>query len=96
MNKIGIISGNGDLPLCIGKNLIKKNYSICFFCIKNFANSNIYKNFENVEIELTSFSEILNSLSIHVSLESACSLNGGRFFCVKAKVHVHLPGSLIK
>ena len=63
MNKIGIISGNGDLPLCIGKNLIKNNYDICFFCIKNFANINIYKNFENVEIELTSFSKILKLLT---------------------------------
>ena len=63
MNKIGIISGNGDLPLCIGKNLIQKNYDVCFFCIKNFANINTYKNFENVEIELTSFSKILNLLA---------------------------------
>ena len=63
MNKIGIISGNGDLPLYIGKNLVKKNYEICFFCIKNFANLNIYKDFENVEIELTSFSKILKLLA---------------------------------
>ena len=63
MNKIGIISGNGDLPLCIGENLIKKNYDVCFFCIKNFANINTYKNFENVEIELTSFSKILKLLT---------------------------------
>jgi DUF1009 family protein len=63
MNKIGIISGNGDLPLCIGKNLINKNYNICFFCIKNFANTDKYENFENVEIELTSFSKILKLLS---------------------------------
>ena len=63
MIKIGIIAGKGDLPLCIGKNLIKNNYKVCFFCIKNFANINIYKNFENIEIELTSFSNILKLLT---------------------------------
>mgnify|MGYP006145500481 CR=1 FL=1 len=63
MNKIGIISGNGDLPLCIGKNLIKKKYNVQFFCIKNFANTNKYKDFENIEIELTSFSKILKLLT---------------------------------
>ena len=35
MNKIGIISGNGDLPLCIGRNLIKKKTMMyVFFALK--------------------------------------------------------------
>jgi len=62
MNKIGIICGGGNLPLSIGINLINKDYKVCFFCIKNFADPKIYKDFDNIEVELTSFTEILKSL----------------------------------
>jgi DUF1009 family protein len=64
MSRIGIICGSGDLPLSIGKNLLESNYQICFFCIKNFANSTIYNDHDNIEIEITSFAEILNKLEI--------------------------------
>ena len=62
MNKIWIISGGGNLPLSIGKNLINKNYKVCFFCIKNYTNINNFKTFDNVEIELNSFTKILDLL----------------------------------
>ena len=62
MDKVGIIAGSGNLPLLIGRNLVKKNYLVSFFCIKNFANINNYKDFENIEIELNSFTKILSSL----------------------------------
>ena len=62
MNKIGIISGGGDLPLSIGKSLIKKKYPVCFFPIKNFANLSFFNNYEFLEIELNSFNKILKSL----------------------------------
>ena len=62
MNKIGIICGGGPLPLSVGKNLIDKNYQVCFLYLKNFANPKIYKDYENIEIELTSFTKILDSL----------------------------------
>ena len=62
MNKIGIIAGAGDLPIFIGDSLINKNYNICFFCIKNFAINKNYNRFNYKEINLTSFSNILNSL----------------------------------
>lgn len=62
MIKIGIISGEGELPLSIGKSLIRKNYKVCFFNIKNFANPKKYKSYENIEIELNSFSKILKVL----------------------------------
>ena len=62
MIKIGIISGDGELPLSIGKNLISKNYKVCFLNIKNFSNPKKYENYENIEIELTSFSKILKVL----------------------------------
>ena len=65
MNRIGIIAGGGLLPLEIGKNLLKKNYEIHFFCIKNFANIKLYTNFKKKEIKLNSFSNILKELKSH-------------------------------
>ena len=34
MSNIGIISGGGKLPITIGKNLIKKNFSVIFFVLE--------------------------------------------------------------
>ena len=62
MNRIGIISGGGELPLNIGKSLLKKNYQICFFYIKGYSDKAKYDNYENVEITIDSFSKILNLL----------------------------------
>ena len=62
-SNIGIISGSGSLPLIIGKNLINKGYSIHFFCINGFADLKLYKNYNNISINLTSFTEILKILS---------------------------------
>ena len=64
MSKIGIISGGGLLPLEIGKNLINQKYDICFFCIKGFANFNLYINFEHIEVELNSFTKIIERLKL--------------------------------
>ena len=62
MTKVGIIAGDGPLPLIIGKNLISQNINICFFCIKNFCKKDKFNDFENYEIELNSFSNILKCL----------------------------------
>ena len=62
MIKIGIIAGGGHLPIIIGNNLLNKNYQVSYFCIKNFANIENYNDFDNHEIELTSFSLILKCL----------------------------------
>jgi DUF1009 family protein len=62
MHKIGIISGSGDLPLLIGKSLLEKGYNICFFHIKNFANPHVYERYDNSQISLTSFHEIIKDL----------------------------------
>tara|TARA_Y100001970_G_scaffold287758_1_gene413198 strand:+ start:53 stop:871 length:819 start_codon:yes stop_codon:yes gene_type:complete len=62
MTKVGIISGGGPLPLIIGKNLINKKIDVCFFSIKNFCDNKQFNNYENIEIELSSFSSILDSL----------------------------------
>ena len=63
MDKIGIISGGGELPINIGKSLLKKNYPICFFYIKGYSEQAKYNDYENVEITIDSFSKIL-SMSI--------------------------------
>ena len=62
MVKIGIISGGGELPINIGRSLLKKNYQICFFYIKGYSDKTKYDNYENVEITIDSFSKILNLL----------------------------------
>ncbi len=62
MTNVGIIAGRGKLPQIIGKILIKKNYRVNFFCIKGFADLILYKNFNNIEIDIHSFSEIINKL----------------------------------
>ena len=60
--KIGIIAGGGKLPKLIAENLIKKNYKVHFFCIKDFAIVNDYKKFEFTEIKINSLSFIIDSL----------------------------------
>ena len=62
MIKIGILSGSGDLPLSIGKNLIKNGYKVCFFLIENSADHLLYKDYEYIEINIISFSDILSDL----------------------------------
>jgi len=62
MINIGIISGGGKLPIVIGKNLIKKNFQVFFLCIKGFANSSDYINYNYSEVSITSFTDILNQL----------------------------------
>ena len=60
MIRIGIIAGGGELPLLVGKTLIKKNFNVTFFVIKEFFNENFYSNYETVKISLNSLKEILN------------------------------------
>ena len=52
MTKVGILAGGGKLPISIGKSLLHSNYDVIFFCIKNFCNPKLYKDyvFENISI----------------------------------------------
>lgn len=63
MNKIGIIAGGGNLPLLIGKNLIKKNFIVEFFLIESSLNINIYKDFNTKIINLHSVKKIIELLN---------------------------------
>ena len=65
MIRIGIIAGGGELPLLVGKNLIKENFNVTFFVIKEFFNKNFYSNYETVIIRLNSLKEILNHFNNH-------------------------------
>ena len=73
MDRIGIISGGGELPINIGKSLLKKNYQICFFYIKGYSDKSKYDNYENVEITIDSFSKILNLLKRSISVSKGCN-----------------------
>ena len=64
MNKIGIIAGGGNLPLVIGKNLIKNNFNIVFFVIEGYFNSVNYKHFDTQIISLRSAKKIIESLNV--------------------------------
>ena len=62
MNNIGIIAGGGQLPIAIGENLIKKNFSVVFFVVEEFYNKKKYKNFDVNIINLKSAKKIIQSL----------------------------------
>jgi UDP-2,3-diacylglucosamine hydrolase len=62
MNNIGIIAGGGSLPIAIGSNLIKKNYNVYFFVIKEFFNTIKYQGFNVTIINLKSAKKIIESL----------------------------------
>ena len=62
MTKVGILAGGGKLPLLIGKNLIQEKYNVMFFCIENFSDLKMYKNYNYEIISINSLTNILNSL----------------------------------
>ena len=62
MTKVGILAGGGKLPFIIGNNLIKNSYEVNFFCIENFANEKLYKDYNIEKISLNSLSEIIKKL----------------------------------
>ena len=57
MNKIGIIAGDGNLPLYIGKSLLKKNYDVTFLSLNN-KNNKFYNNYDVVDIDILSIKKI--------------------------------------
>ena len=63
MVKIGIISGGGNLPLIIGKNLIEKNFSVTYFVIEEFFD-NKYEGLNTHTINLKSAKKIINALKL--------------------------------
>ena len=62
MNDIGLICGDGNLPIHIGNNLIKKKYNITFFVLNSVTNKTIYKNYNHINIDILSIKKIINIL----------------------------------
>jgi len=61
MTKIGIIAGDGNLPLYIGKSLLNKNYDVTFLSLNN-KNNKFYKTHNVIEIDILSIKKIFNIL----------------------------------
>ena len=62
MNKIGIIAGDGNLPLYIGKSLLSKNFEVIFLSL-NQKNNRIYNNHKIINIDILSVKKILKVLN---------------------------------
>ena len=65
MSKIGIIAGQGRLPILIGEKFTQLGNSVVFFCIESYVKKNDYKKYKNLLIKLESISEILKILKFH-------------------------------
>ena len=61
MTKIGIITGDGNLPLYIGKSLLNKNYDVTFLSL-NHKNNKLYNSFNLVNIDILSIKKIFKVL----------------------------------
>ena len=62
MNKIGLICGDGKLPLYIGKTLSKKKFDVTFLIIDSVKNKKIYKKEKHLIINILSIKKIINTL----------------------------------
>ena len=65
MTKIGIIAGDGNLPLYIGKSLLNKNYDVIFLSLNN-KNNKFYTNYKIVDIDILSIRKILKVLTYYL------------------------------
>ncbi len=61
MSKIGIIAGDGNLPIYIGKSLLNKNYDITFISLNN-KNNKFYSDYKIIDIDILSINKILKAL----------------------------------
>ena len=62
MNKIAILSGDGNLPYHIGETLINKNLNIIFLVLNTVINKEIYKNKKHYIIDILSIKKIIKIL----------------------------------
>tara|TARA_B100001057_G_scaffold468220_1_gene527161 strand:- start:383 stop:1195 length:813 start_codon:yes stop_codon:yes gene_type:complete len=61
MTKIGIIAGDGNLPLYIGKSLLNKKYDVTFLSLNN-KNNKLYDNYNVIGIDILSIKRIFKVL----------------------------------
>ena len=62
MNKIGLISGDGNLPINIGTILKANNFDVTYLLLKSIKNKEIYKNEKYFVIDIISIKKIINIL----------------------------------
>ena len=60
MTKIGIIAGDGNLPLYIGKSLLSKNYDVTFLSLNN-KNNKFYNNHHIVNLDILSIKKMFRN-----------------------------------
>ncbi len=65
MNKIGIISGDGNLPLYIGKALSDKKFQITYFLMNSSKNEKNYVNKNYINIEILSIKKLIDTLKVN-------------------------------
>ena len=76
MTKIGIIAGDGNLPLYIGKSLLSKNYDVTFLSLNN-KNNKFYNNHHVVDLDILSVKKIfkvLDSNKTSISIKNKIGL----------------------
>ena len=61
MTKIGIIAGDGNLPLYIGKSLLSLKYDVIFLSLNN-KNNKFYNNYNAINIDILSIKKIFKVL----------------------------------
>ncbi len=65
MNKIGLISGDGKLPLHIGNSLIKHNFDVTYLLLHSVKDKSIYKNENHININILSIKKIIKILNLN-------------------------------
>ncbi len=62
MTKIGLIAGEGNLPLYIGKSLIRKNFDVTFLLLNSVKNKKKYLKEKYILIDILSVKKLVNTL----------------------------------
>ena len=62
MIKIGVISGDGNLPIYIGNVLTKKNFDITYFLLNSVKNKKIYNKEKYKDINILSIKKLIDIL----------------------------------
>ena len=63
MTKIGLITGDGNLPIYIGNSLKNKNFDITYLLLSSVNDKSKYKNENHLNIDILSVKKIINLLN---------------------------------
>lgn len=62
MTKIGIISGDGNLPIYIGQSLASKNFDVTYFLLDSIIKKELYYKEKHININILSIKKLINTL----------------------------------